>query len=152
MPHLYLHVPFCARRCSYCDFSIAVRKRVPAAAYVDAVLRELDWLRAADPGPTARGTLKDSPSVAAPGSADRGLDTLYLGGGTPSLLPPHAMHELLDAILGKRRLRHSAFRTDVEGTLEANPEDVTPDNARAWRPAGVNPSHLVAPSESAPVP
>src|SRR2546428_241774 len=46
MPHLYLHVPFCARRCSYCDFSIAVRKRVPAAEYVDAVLRELDWLRA----------------------------------------------------------------------------------------------------------
>src|SRR2546426_4753064 len=96
VPHLYLHVPFCARRCSYCDFSIAVRKRVPAAEYVDAVLRELDWLRAADPGPTARGligndagpllfehrgTLKDSLSVAAPWSADRGLDTLYLGGG-----------------------------------------------------------------------
>src|SRR2546428_1213164 len=46
MPHLYLHVPFCARRCSYCDFSIAVRKRVPAAEYVDAVLRELAWRRA----------------------------------------------------------------------------------------------------------
>jgi len=138
MPHLYLHVPFCARRCSYCDFSIAVRKRVPAAEYVDAVLRELDWLRAADPGPTARGTLKDSPSVAAPGSADRGLDTLYLGGGTPSLLPPHAIHELLDAILGKFRIPHSAFRTDVEVTLEANPEDVTLEHATAWRRAGVN--------------
>src|SRR3989442_11623767 len=82
MPPLSPHAPFCARRCSYCDFSIAGRKRVPAAEYVDAVLRELDWLRAADPGPTARGligndtgpllfeprgTLKNSLSVAAPG-------------------------------------------------------------------------------------
>src|SRR2546426_9808780 len=101
MCHLYLHVPFCARRCSYCDFSIAVRKRVPAEEYVVLIQRELELVRAADPGPTARGligndagpllfeprgTLKDSLSVAAPGSADRGLETLYLGGGTPSLL------------------------------------------------------------------
>src|SRR5437899_3205954 len=122
MPHLYLHVPFCARRCSYCDFSIAVRKRVPAEEYVVLIQRELELVGAADPGPLLfepRGTLKDSLSVAAPGSADRGLDTLYLGGGTPSLLPPHAIHELLDAILGKLRIPHSAFRTDVEVTLEA---------------------------------
>src|SRR6266704_1009479 len=153
MPHLYLHVPFCVRRCSYCDFSIAVRKRVPAGEYVDLIRRELELVRAADPGLTARGsrapelescpdeprgTLKDSLSVAAPGSADRGLDTLYLGGGTPSLLPPHAIHELLDAILGKLRIPHSAFRTDVEVTLEANPEDVTLEHATAWRRAGVN--------------
>ena len=39
--HVYLHVPFCARRCSYCDFAIAVRKEVPSEAYVSAVLREL---------------------------------------------------------------------------------------------------------------
>ncbi len=50
MPHLYLHVPFCVRRCSYCDFAIAVRKRIPAREYVDAVLRELEMVRAADPG------------------------------------------------------------------------------------------------------
>src|SRR6266704_246275 len=126
MPHLYLHVPFCVRRCSYRDFSIAVRKRVPAGEYVDLIRRELELVRAADPGLTARG------------SADRGLDTLYLGGGTPSLLPPHAIHELLDAILGKLRIPHSAFRTDVEVTLEANPEDVTLEHATAWRRAGVN--------------
>src|SRR5207247_1997580 len=70
--------------------------------------------------------------------ATPGPDTLYLGGGTPSLLPPHAIHELLDAIRGKLRIPHSAFRTDVEVTLEANPEDVTLDNALAWRRAGVN--------------
>src|SRR5436309_9906115 len=159
MPHLYLHVPFCARRCSYCDFSIAVRKRVPPAEYVDALLRELVWLRDSpgwvNPGAategrrprddprksfrmprgTPRGNAEPLTQVSA---ADPGLDTLYLGGGTPSLLPPHAIHELLDAILGKFRIPHSAFRTDVEVTLEANPEDVTPDNARAWRESGVN--------------
>src|SRR3989449_5809412 len=159
MPHLYLHVPFCARRCSYCDFSIAVRKRVPAAEYVDAVLRELDWLRDSpgwvNPGAategrrprddprksfrmprgTPRGNAEPPTQISA---ADPGLDTLYLGGGTPSLLPPHAIHELLDAILGKLRIPHSAFRTDVEVTLEANPEDVPLEHATAWRRAGVN--------------
>src|SRR5437879_4002409 len=77
MRHLYVHIPFCVRRCSYCDFSIAVRKRIPAREYVDAVLGELTLLRAANPGPTALGSL------------EAGLDTIYLGGGTPSLLPAH---------------------------------------------------------------
>src|SRR2546425_10020881 len=127
MPHLSLHVPFCARRCSYCDFSIAVRKRVPAAEYVDAELRELDWLRDSpgwvNPGAMPRGTPRGNAEPPTQVSAaDPGLDTLYLGGGTPSLLPPHAIHELLDAILGELGIPHSAFRTDVEVTLEANPE------------------------------
>jgi oxygen-independent coproporphyrinogen III oxidase len=74
--HLYLHVPFCQRRCSYCDFSIAVRKRIPAREYVDAVLRELSLLGMTDPGRKPGDT------------AAVGLDTIYLGGGTPSLLPP----------------------------------------------------------------
>src|SRR3989441_836983 len=117
MRHLYLHVPFCRRRCSYCDFSIAVRKRIPAREYVEAVLRELALVW---------------------DSSDGALETLYLGGGTPSLLPAEAMRTLLHAIALKFRIPHSAFRTDLEVTLEANPEDVTPDNARAWRRAGVN--------------
>jgi len=123
--HLYLHVPFCVRRCSYCDFSIAVRKRIPAREYVDAVLGELQLLRAADPGPTARGSL------------EAGLDTIYLGGGTPSLLPPESIDQVLGAIREKLRIPHSALRT-AEVTLEANPEDVTPENAAAWRAAGIN--------------
>src|SRR3989442_9243202 len=125
MRHLYLHVPFRLRRCSYCDFSIAVRRRIPAREYVDAVLGELTLLRAADPGPTARGSL------------EAGLDTIYLGGGTPSLLPPESIDQLLGAIREKLRIPHSPPRT-AEGTLEANPEDVTPENAAAWRAAGIN--------------
>src|SRR2546426_11518667 len=92
MRHLYVHVPFCVRRCSYCDFSIAVRKRIPAREYVDAVLGELKLLRAADPGPTAWGSL------------EAGLDTIYLGGGTPSLLPPESLDQLLGAIREKLRI------------------------------------------------
>src|SRR2546422_1294043 len=75
MRHVYLHVPFCRRRCSYCDFSIAVRKRIPAREYVAAVLQELALVR---------------------DSSDGALETLYLGGGTPSLLPPNALKTLLD--------------------------------------------------------
>src|SRR2546428_795059 len=123
MQHLYVHVPFCRRRCSYCDFSIAVRKRIPAREYVTAVLSELDLVRAADPG-----------------AGD--LETLYLGGGTPSLLPPEAIETLLRSI----RNPQSAIRNDVEVTLEANPEDGTPDNARAWPESGVNRVSLGAPS------
>ena len=106
MTHLYVHVPFCVRRCSYCDFSIAVRKRIPAREYVDAVLAEL---RSADPGlesrltPGRRRGVKEShlgarlPRGTAPGSAEapESLETLYLGGGTPSLLPPEAIAALL---------------------------------------------------------
>src|SRR5437773_10397219 len=120
MPHLYLHVPFCVRRCSYCDFSIAVRKRIPAGEYVDAVLKELELVRAADPVATPRGA----------------LETLYLGGGTPSLLPPDALATLVTALLDAFGATPS--RDAVEVTAEANPEDVTPELASVWRRAGVN--------------
>src|SRR5436309_2642378 len=124
MPHLYLPVPFCQRRCSYCDFSIAVRKRIPAREYVDAVLQELKLLGTTDPGRE-------------PGeSEDLGLETLYLGGGTPSLLPPDAISALLTSLLDV--FRATASRDVFEVTLEANPEDVTLDHATAWRRAGVN--------------
>jgi len=112
--HLYLHVPFCQRRCSYCDFSIAVRKRIPAREYVEAILRE------------AAGT---------PGTS---VETIYLGGGTPSLLPPDALAKLLHELTQTFRIPHSAFRNDAEITIEANPEDVTVDSARSWKASGIN--------------
>src|SRR5213080_2513047 len=124
MPHLYVHVPFCQRRCSYCDFSIAVRKHIPAREYVDAVLGELAAVCPADSGREPGDVGGES------------LDTLYLGGGTPSLLPPDAISALLTSLLDVFRAMPS--RDVFEVTLEANPEDVTPDSARAWRRAGIN--------------
>lgn len=108
--HLYVHVPFCQRRCSYCDFSIAVRKRIPAREFVEAILWE------------ARGIELGE------------IETLYFGGGTPSLLPPDAISTLVMELTSLRRTPHAAR----EVTLEANPEDVTPDNAKAWHAAGIN--------------
>jgi len=109
---VYVHVPFCQRRCSYCDFSIAVRRRIPAREFVDAILGEIRGVDRTDPA------------------------TIYFGGGTPSLLPPAAIALLLAEFLP--RTTHNAPRTNVEITLEANPEDVTPEHARAWRAAGIN--------------
>src|SRR5438046_5851365 len=122
--HIYLHIPFCVRRCSYCDFSIAVRKRIPAREYVEAVLGEVALLGLTDPGREPGDT------------KGHGLDTLYLGGGTPSLLPADAVSTLLTS--RRDAFNVTPFRDDVEVTLEATPEDVTPAHAAAWRRAGVN--------------
>ncbi len=111
MEHVYVHVPFCSRRCSYCDFAIAVRKQVPARAYVDAVLAELALLDRVDVPAAPR--------------------TVYFGGGTPSHLAPEGLEKVLRAIPGTRR-------PEIEVTLEANPEDVTKESAEAWQRAGVN--------------
>ncbi|HEX4574323.1 MAG TPA: radical SAM family heme chaperone HemW [Gemmatimonadales bacterium] len=124
MRHVYVHVPFCARRCSYCDFAIAVRRRVPARDYVEAIRRELDL------GHAARGP------GAGPEPGVGSLETLYLGGGTPSRLPPVALAALVQAVrpAGVDRVGPD----DLELTLEANPDDVTVEHATAWRRAGVN--------------
>ena len=151
MRHLYVHVPFCVRRCSYCDFSIAVRKRVPAREYVDVVRRELAFVRDnslgwTNPGAMAQGESKAMLASGAQVSASDGrVDTtrasddpftLYMGGGTPSLLPDDALGALLTSL--RDAFHVTSSRDDVEVTVEANPEDVTPDRATAWRRAGVN--------------
>jgi oxygen-independent coproporphyrinogen-3 oxidase len=114
--HLYLHVPFCARRCSYCDFAIAVRRQVPDGAYLEAVLAEWkQW---------------QSHEIWREGTPVR---TVYFGGGTPSLLSPETLARVLDQI---RRDRSMA--ADAEITIEANPDDVSAPRVRAWRAAGIN--------------
>jgi oxygen-independent coproporphyrinogen-3 oxidase len=128
--HLYVHVPFCVRRCSYCDFSIAVRRRIPAHRYVAAVLKELRLA-----GTTDGGVARDAASAGSV-AGDETLETLYLGGGTPSLLPPDALTTLLAGL--REALRVVSAGEAVEVTLEANPEDVTADSAAAWRRAGIN--------------
>ena len=111
--HVYVHVPFCARRCSYCDFAIAVRHRVPADEYARAIARELE-LRAL-------------------GGSDATVDTIYLGGGTPSLLGPDGVRRVID-IVSERFPPASG----AEITIEANPDDVNATSVAGWRAAGVN--------------
>lgn len=110
---MYVHVPFCARRCSYCDFAIAVRRVVPVDEYVTGVGREL--------------------ALRYPSNTPWSIDTLYFGGGTPSRLGGDGVVRLIDVF--RRRID---LRGDEEITIEANPEDVTIESARAWRDAGVN--------------
>jgi oxygen-independent coproporphyrinogen-3 oxidase len=110
--HMYVHVPFCARRCTYCDFAIAVRRVVPVDDYLAALDAELQ-LRWED--------------------ARLQLDTLYFGGGTPSRLGGDGVARAIDSV---RRVATLAAGAEV--TIEANPEDVTPAAARAWRAVGVN--------------
>lgn len=110
--HLYVHVPFCARRCVYCDFSIAVRAIVPEDEYLGALRRELDARHA---------------------NSELALATLYVGGGTPSKLSPEGVTRLFDLI----RTR-AAISPGTEVTLEANPEDITAAAVAAWKTSGVN--------------
>ena len=125
--HLYFHVPFCARRCSYCDFAIAVRRETPSDAYVDTVLREWTaWLE--------HPVWAESPAVR----------TIYFGGGTPSRLAPAGIAAILSRVRADRPVE-----PDAEVTLEANPDDVTPAAAEAWRAAGVTRLSLGAQSFSA---
>ncbi len=114
MKGLYAHVPFCARRCHYCDF-VVTTSADPAdrASFLESFAREADARReSAGPAP---------------------FDTLYLGGGTPSRLDDLE----IEALFGILRARFR-FAPDAEITIEANPEDVTTAKARLWRALGVN--------------
>jgi oxygen-independent coproporphyrinogen-3 oxidase len=109
--HLYIHVPFCARRCSYCDFSIAVRSTTPVEEFTQALRTEL-----------AIGVVQDSL-----------LDTVYLGGGTPSRLGGLGVADVLSAVRDTARIAE-----DAELTIEANPDDVNDMAVAQWAAAGVN--------------
>ncbi len=150
--HLYLHIPFCQRRCSYCDFSIAVRKTIPAREYVTAVQAEIARAITGDEKrekgnvadstfPVSRLPFPDTHPVSRFPFPDD-LPTIYLGGGTPSLLPPEAIGELIASLHAAFPARISPTRyaslAQFEVTLEANPEDVTPKAAAEWRRAGIN--------------
>lgn len=118
-PHIYIHVPFCGRRCSYCDFAIAVRRDVPVSEFNDAIMAEMV-------------TRQIQPSTVP-------VRSIYLGGGTPSKLGGAGIADLLANVarqLGVEKL--STSPDDLEVTIEVNPEDVTKDAAQAWAAAGVN--------------
>ncbi|GAA1794242.1 radical SAM family heme chaperone HemW [Planosporangium flavigriseum] len=112
---VYLHVPFCASRCGYCDFNTyAPGEGVVRDGYVDAVLAELAL---------AERVLGEP----------RTVDTVFVGGGTPTLLDPGDLGRILEAID-----KTWGLASDAEVTTEANPESVDPVSLRALRAAGYN--------------
>ncbi len=113
MAGLYIHVPFCRRRCVYCDFYSTVHGREERERYVDALCREL--------------------ASRADEVTDRRLASVYLGGGTPSQLAPDELEHIFGTV-------NDCYRVDAgaEITLEANPDDVTPDYVAALRSLPVN--------------
>jgi len=111
---LYLHLPWCVRKCPYCDFnSYEARGSLPDREYVEALLRDL--------------------SAEAPLAQGRVVDTIFLGGGTPSLFSGAAIETLLAGLRAE-----IALSADVEITLEANPGAVDAERFAAFRAAGVN--------------
>jgi putative oxygen-independent coproporphyrinogen III oxidase len=108
---IYVHLPYCRSRCGYCAFVVSTDDST-SKAYGRAVERESALLEAE--------------------ARDARFDTLYLGGGTPSLTPPEDLVSLLEAL--RRRF---PVLPGAEITLEANPDDVTPELSRRWSNAGV---------------
>ena len=107
---LYLHVPFCSAICPYCDFAVRIGRAPARAAFVDVLIAEIAlWVDWVEP-----------------------IDTVYLGGGTPSILAPADLARLLNAVRDSLPL--------VDGArffLETNPEDVSPERAAQWCDLGV---------------
>jgi oxygen-independent coproporphyrinogen-3 oxidase len=107
---IYVQVPFCQTKCTYCNFHTGVVARDRYLPYVDAVCREIVQ---------TDGAVKDA-------------DTIYIGGGTPSLLETSALAKILD------QLRLASQSDPSEVTIEADPETVTPERASQWHRAGIN--------------
>ena len=107
---IYIHVPFCAKKCPYCDFYSRGFTVADAERYTEAVCRNLHQLPEKLPA-----------------------DTVYFGGGTPSLLPASALERMLDAVQAR-----CSLAADAEITLEVNPLTATLRNLAAWKQTGIN--------------
>ena len=109
---LYIHIPFCKRKCAYCDF-YSVADESLMNAYTYALIQQI----------------KSYKTV----GKNYNVDTIYIGGGTPSLLPHEKMTEILDTVRGIFRVAH-----DAEISMEANPGTLTAEKLSAYREAGIN--------------
>ena len=112
---IYVHWPFCAAKCPYCDFNSHVRQQIDESGWIDAIVRELEW--------TAASQGADRPIV----------ETVFFGGGTPSLMQGKSVGRTLDTI---SKLWRTA--NDVEVTLESNPASADATRFADYRAAGVN--------------
>jgi putative oxygen-independent coproporphyrinogen III oxidase len=111
---LYVHMPWCVRKCPYCDFnSHQLRSPAPPAGYIDALIQDFEG---------------EMPLL-----AGRGVETIFFGGGTPSLFSPEDFARLLEAL--RKRV---AFSDGIEITLEANPGTIERGRFSSYRDAGIN--------------
>jgi oxygen-independent coproporphyrinogen-3 oxidase len=117
---IYVQVPFCQTKCTYCNFHTGVFSKELYAPYAHAVCREI----AEFPRLLRENGIEDFPEAE--------VDTIYFGGGTPSLLQPANLAQIIETI-------HASFPSHFEEvTLEADPETISPEKATAWREAGFN--------------
>jgi oxygen-independent coproporphyrinogen-3 oxidase len=109
---IYVHIPFCRKRCTYCDFHFSTTFSSYRDELISAIIHELDLRKK---------------EIVEP------VDTIYFGGGTPSLLTEFELSSIMDRI-------HQSFRISqsTEITLEVNPEDVTFENVSVWKNCGIN--------------
>jgi len=127
---LYIHVPFCSAICNYCNFNRGLFDGELKLRYVDALVREIEGA-----GRAGRAGVTGGASSAPTGSSAR-ADTIYFGGGTPSLLEPGEIARIIAACEASFDVAAGGAAREV--TLEANPETVTRDRLAAFRAAGVN--------------
>ena len=113
---VYIHIPFCVTKCPYCDFNSIATASVPDEDYIDAVLREMAFL------------VKERPDL-----MHKRVETIYIGGGTPSLVYPQNIKRLINGI------RERFFSSEEqEITIEVNPGTVSQDRLNQYREAGIN--------------
>jgi len=110
---LYIHLPWCERKCPYCDFNSHERDVIPEEAYIDALLADLQ-----------RELI---------GVQGRSLHSVFIGGGTPSLFSPHAIARLMDGVRSRLKIADT-----FEATMEANPGSAEAEKFAGFRAAGIN--------------
>lgn len=114
---LYAHIPWCVQKCPYCDFnSHALKEEIPETQYIAALLEDLDR-------DIERYQLANDP---------RRLHSIFIGGGTPSLISPQGIQDLIDGIAAR-----IPFQPEIEITMEANPGTIEAERFAAYRLAGV---------------
>ena len=111
MPHIYIHIPFCKSKCSYCDFFSVASEKLKNE-FVQALCTEISRRKS---------------------ETDNKIKTVYFGGGTPSLLSEQELSQIFMALE-----ENFSLEPDAEITLEANPDDITPEKLMFWKSIGIN--------------
>ena len=138
-PGIYVHIPFCRSRCGYCDFVSTADMEDGIESYVKALCREIalwEWpadaefgIRSSEEGIVHKSNLLPHSAIHIPHL----VKTIYLGGGTPSILEPRHIFSIFQSLFA-----HFQITDKPEVNIEANPESVSMEKALAWKKAGIN--------------